>query len=70
VVDELKGLDWPEGELAASATTDPHQLALAARRRREATLTVAQIAQQLPCGSWKSLTLYQRNKAEAKGKQQ
>jgi GH24 family phage-related lysozyme (muramidase) len=32
----------------------PHKLALAARRRREATLTIAQIAERLRMGSRKS----------------
>ena len=67
----MKELGWPEGELAARPKSDRHKLALAARLRRETTLTVAQIAQRLHCGSWKSLRnhLYLRHKAEAKGKE-
>ena len=68
----LKELGWLEGELAARPKSDRQKLALAARLRRETTLTVAQIAQRLHCGRWKSLRnyLYLRHKAEGKGKEE
>lgn len=70
IAEELKRLGWKEGDLASHAKGDPDKLAVAARLRKETTLTVAQIAQRLHCGSWKSLRnkLYLRNQAEAKGK--
>ncbi len=45
---------------------EPAKLALAARLRRETTLTVRQIAERLHMGSWKSLNnkLYLRRKTE------
>ena len=67
---ELKGLNWGEKELKAQAKNDPAKLALAARLRRETTLTIRQIAQRLEMGSWKSLNnkLYLRRQAEQGGK--
>jgi len=52
------------------AKNDPAKLALAARLRRETTLTIRQIAQRLEMGSWKSLNnkLYLQRKAEQSGK--
>jgi hypothetical protein len=69
IVEELKRLGWKEGDLAARLKGDPDKLALAARLRRETTLTVAQIARRLHCGSWKSFRnkLYLRRNAKMKG---
>jgi len=52
------------------AKSDPAKLALAARLRRETTLTIRQIAQRLAMGSWKSLNhkLHLRRQAEQGGK--
>ena len=64
-----------EGPVSAAwsknqARNDPAKLALAARLRRETTLTIRQIAQRLEMGSWKSLNhkLYLRRQAEQGGK--
>ena len=70
VAEELKRLGWKEDELARRPKGDGDKLAIAARLRRETTLTVAQLAQRLRCGSWKSLRnkLYLRSKAEGRMK--
>ncbi|MEI6781963.1 MAG: hypothetical protein WCQ21_13705, partial [Verrucomicrobiota bacterium] len=44
--EELQRLGWTEGELAARRKSDPLQLALAARMRRETTLLLKAIACQ------------------------
>jgi REP element-mobilizing transposase RayT/DNA-binding transcriptional regulator YiaG len=53
--EELEHLRWTEGELKERRKGDPAKLALAARLRRETTLTMRQIAARLHMGSWKSL---------------
>jgi REP element-mobilizing transposase RayT len=65
---ELKRLKWAESDLPGHAKNHPQKLALAARLRRETTLTLRQIAQRLHMGSWKSLNnkLYLRNQAARK----
>ena len=67
VREELKRRDWSEAELAQRRKGDPAKLELAARLRRETTLTIRQIAQRLHMGDWKSLNnkLYLRGKANA-----
>jgi len=47
---------------------DPDKLAIAARLRRETTLTIRQIALRLHAGSWKSLNnkLYLQRKKKGK----
>ena len=55
VTEEMKRLRWNEGEWSRRAKSDPHKLALAARLRRETTLTIAQIAERLRMGSRKSV---------------
>jgi len=69
VREELKRRDWSEAELAKRRKGDPAKLELAARLRRETTLTIRQIAQRLQMGDWKSLNnqLYLRGKAMAIG---
>jgi len=64
---ELKRLKWREADLGRQAKTHPLKLALAARLRRETTLTVREIASRLQMGSWKSLNnrLYLAGKAKA-----
>jgi REP element-mobilizing transposase RayT len=52
--EELKKRHWTEGDLKQRAKSDPEKLALAARLRRETTLTMAQVAARLHLGSWKS----------------
>ena len=54
--EELKRLGWREGELARRRKSDPGKLAMAARLRRETTVTLPWIAQHLQAGTWKSLT--------------
>jgi REP element-mobilizing transposase RayT len=55
VTEELKRKKWSEDDLVEKAKTDPQKLALAARLRRETTLTLPCIADRLHMGSWKSL---------------
>ena len=52
---ELKRLRWQEADLRRRAKSDPGKLALAARLRRETTLTIQQIADRLQMGSRKSV---------------
>ena len=61
---ELKRLKWSGGDLAARRKGDPAKLELAARLRRETTLTVRQIAERLHTGAWQSLNnkLYLRHR--------
>jgi REP element-mobilizing transposase RayT len=62
---ELRRLRWKEGTLAKRAKGDAAKLAIAARLRRETTLTLPWIAERLHLGSWKSLnaTLHRWRKA-------
>ncbi|HEY2953593.1 MAG TPA: hypothetical protein VGK40_13470, partial [Verrucomicrobiae bacterium] len=53
--EELKGLKWSERDLRQRPKSDGAKLKLAARLRRETTLTIRQIAERLHLGSWKSL---------------
>lgn len=68
IAQELKRLNLGERNLKVRRKNDPQKLALAARLRRETTLTIRQIAQRLQMGSWKSLNnqLYLRSKAASK----
>ena len=52
---ELKRLGWREGQLRDRPKSDPAKLAIAARLRRETTLTLPWIAVRLHAGTWKSL---------------
>jgi REP element-mobilizing transposase RayT len=52
---ELKRLRWSSGELSKRPKSDPDKLAMAARLRRETTLTLPWIAARLRAGTWKSL---------------
>ena len=52
---ELKRLGWRDRELAQRPKGDPGKLAIAARLRRETTLTLPWIAARLQAGTWKSL---------------
>ncbi len=51
VAEELQRLGWREAELAARRKGDPGKLAIAARLRRETTLTVKAIAARLHLGT-------------------
>ena len=51
---ELKRLGWKEDELSRRAKSDPGKLALAARLRKETTLTLKWIAARLQLGTSKS----------------
>jgi len=53
--EELLRLGWREGDLCRRAKSDPLKLALAARLRRETTLTLPFVAARLHMGTWKSL---------------
>jgi putative transposase len=52
---EIKRLRWSPGELSKRPKSDPAKLAIAARLRRETTLTLPWIAARLQAGTWKSL---------------
>jgi len=52
--EELKERRWMEKDLEERAKSDPEKLAMAARLRRETTLTIPAIAARLHLGSWKS----------------
>ena len=52
---ELRRFGWKKADLTQKAKLDPSKLALAARLRRETTLTIQQIADRLHMGSRKSL---------------
>jgi REP element-mobilizing transposase RayT len=52
---ELNGLQWKEADLSSRAKSDPGKLALAARLRRETTMTIQEIADRLQMGSRKSV---------------
>jgi len=65
IAEELKRAKWKEADWEAHPKTDSRKLVVAARLRRETTLTVREIAQRLHMGSWKSLNnkLYIAGKA-------
>ena len=52
---ELKRRHWTECDLEQCAKSAPEKLALAARLRRETTLTLPWISARLHMGTWKSL---------------
>jgi REP element-mobilizing transposase RayT len=54
VQEELKRLKWSEGDLKQRPKSDPAKLAMAARLRRETTLTLPWITTRLQAGTWKS----------------
>lgn len=51
---ELKRLGWTRADLEQRTRSDPEKVALAARLRRETTLTIKAIAARLHLGSWQS----------------
>ena len=69
--EELRRLRWTERDLEERAKSDPAKLALAARVRRETTLTLRWIAERLHLGSWKSCAakLHRWRKKHEKGPQ-
>ena len=69
--EELRRLRWTERDVAERAKSDPAKLALAARVRRETTLTLRWIAERLHLGSWKSCAakLHRWRKKHEKGPQ-
>ena len=52
--EELARLGWTEDDLKEKPKSDPAKLALAARLRRETSLTRPRVAARLNRGSWKS----------------
>ena len=57
IQEELAALGWTEEDLRARRKSDPAKLAMAARLRRETTLTLPRVAERLSLGSWKSATV-------------
>jgi REP element-mobilizing transposase RayT len=66
--EDLKRLRWSERDLQQRPKSEAKKLELAARLRRETTLTIRQIAERLHLGSWKSLNnkLYLRSRGKGK----
>ena len=54
IAEELARLGWSQEELAARPKSDPAKLAIAARLRKETTLTIKSIAARLHLGTSKS----------------
>jgi len=54
VGEELRRLEWHEGDLTRRRKGDPEKMALAARLWRETTLTIPQIAQRVHLGTFRS----------------
>ena len=54
--EELKRLGWSEADLSQQPKSAPAKLALAARLRRETTLTLPWLAARLHLGTWKSFS--------------
>jgi hypothetical protein len=69
--EELRRLGWTERELQERPKSDLAKLAVAARVRRETTLTLGWLAVRLHLGSWKSFTAKLRRwkKTHEKGRQ-
>lgn len=67
IAEELKRLGWAEEDLKSRHKSDPDKVALAARLRRETTLTLKAIAARLHMGTWKSAaTRLQQRKQKTK----
>jgi hypothetical protein len=68
LAEELRRLKWKEMNLREQPKGELEKLAIAARLRRETTLTIRQIAKRLHMGSWKSLNnkLYLRSTIKPK----
>jgi hypothetical protein len=54
VDEELRRLGWTEADLAARRKSDPDKLVIAARLRKETTLTIKSIAAKVHLGTSKS----------------
>ena len=67
ITEELGRLGWTREQLAARRKSDPQKLALAARLRKETTLTIKDIALRLHLGTSKSANanLHQHTKGSA-----
>ena len=67
---ELQRLKWSEADLTARRKGDPAKVELAARLRRDTTLSLRPIAQLLHTGAWRSLNhkLYLLNKRRKNAK--
>ena len=53
---ELKRRGWKEAELQARAKSDKNKVTIAARLRRETTMTLKWIAERLAMGSWNNVS--------------
>jgi len=54
LAEELRLLGWDEGELAARRKSEPAKLAIAARLRKETTMSIKDIAARVRLGTSKS----------------
>ena len=70
--EELRRLGWTERALAERAKSEPAKLAIAARLRRETTVTLPWISHRLHAGTWKSLNakLHRWRKVQEKEEKQ
>jgi len=68
IAEALQRLGWTGADLEQRNRSAPEKLALAARLRRESTLTIKEIAQRLHLGSWKRATT-RLHHLKRKGKQ-
>ena len=64
IAEELQRLGWKEVDLKKQNKSDPEKLAVAARIRRETTLTIKAIAGRLHLGTWKSATTRLHNRKQ------
>jgi hypothetical protein len=56
IAQELRRLRWREADLGRRAKTDAAKVALAARLRRETTMTIGEIARRLRMGTRNTLS--------------
>ncbi len=56
VVEELRRRGWSEAELGERAKGDKGKVAMAARLRRETTMTLKWVAERLAMGSWSNVS--------------
>jgi len=57
IAEELRRLKWKEKDLLQQPKGEPAKVAIAARLRRETTLTIREIAKRLRMGSWSCVSV-------------
>jgi hypothetical protein len=56
IAQEMRRLGWKQGQLSRRAKTDPDKVRMAARLRKETTLTMGEIARRLEMGTRNTLS--------------